>query len=156
MGEETGVAGADFGETDFGEAGAEEAGVTVPVDVDGQTVHFSVSPGGMRTPPGLGEEQEISWRRPTLAPVLDGLTAVARAMGTRLQQTGASKATVEFGCDVSVETNQLLAVFGKATAKSAWKVTLEWTAPETPVVPAPGASGTPGSTGTPAPGAPGA
>jgi len=64
--------------------------------------------------------------------VLDSLTAVARAMGTRLQQTGASKATVEFGCDVSLDTGQLLAVVGKASSKSAWKVTLEWTAPEAP------------------------
>ncbi|MGW2083863.1 CU044_2847 family protein [Streptomyces sp. NPDC001880] len=127
--------------------GVEESGdITVPVDVDGRTVHFSIAPGGGRTQPDLGEEQEISWRRPTLAPVLDGLTSVARAMGTRLQQTGASRATVEFGCDVSIDTGQLLAVFGKATSKSAWKVTLEWTAPETP----PGAPGT----GAPAPGTP--
>ncbi|MFI5768788.1 CU044_2847 family protein [Streptomyces sp. NPDC051658] len=129
----------------------ESADVTVPVDVDGQTVHFSIAPGGRQTQPELGEEQEISWRRPTLAPVLDGLTNVARAMGTRLQQTGASKATVEFGCDVSLDTGQLLAVFGKATSKSAWKVTLEWTAPETPPgTPAPGAPP------APAPGTPGA
>ncbi|MFD7615625.1 CU044_2847 family protein [Streptomyces sp. NPDC059802] len=130
----------------------ESGGVTVPVDVDGQTVHFSIAPGGRQTQPELGEEQEISWRRPTLAPVLDGLTNVARAMGTRLQQTGASKATVEFGCDVSLDTGQLLAVFGKATSKSAWKVTLEWTAPGTPPgTPAPGITGT---SGTPAPGTP--
>ncbi|MGW1432925.1 CU044_2847 family protein [Streptomyces sp. NPDC002431] len=128
MSEETGV--------------GEHEGFSVPVDVDGQTVHFSIAPGGGRARPDLGEEQEISWRRPTLAPVLDGLTHVARAMGTRLQQTGASKATVEFGCDVSVDSGQLFAVFGKATSKSAWKVTLEWTAPEAP----------PGAPGTPAPG----
>ncbi|MGW0964390.1 CU044_2847 family protein [Streptomyces gelaticus] len=137
------------------EKGVEESGdVTVPVEVDGQTVYFSITPGGGTAQPDLGDEQEISWRRPTLAPVLDGLTNVARAMGTRLQQTGASKATVEFGCDVSLDTGQLLAVFGKATSKSAWKVTLEWTAPATPPD-TPGAP-TPGAPPTPAPGTPGA
>ncbi|MFG2357264.1 CU044_2847 family protein [Streptomyces sp. NPDC048521] len=80
-------------------------------------------PGGGFAAPELGEEQEIGWRRPRLEPVLDGLTAVARAMGTRLQQTGAPKATVEFGCDVSFDTGQFLAVVGKASSKSTWKVT---------------------------------
>ncbi|WP_406162622.1 CU044_2847 family protein [Streptomyces canus] len=109
----------------------EEADVTVPVEVDGQKILVSVGPAGEHTGSGLAEEQEIGWRAPRLETVLDSLTAVARAMGTRLQQTGASKATVEFGCDVSLDTGQLLAVVGKASSKSAWKVTLEWTAPET-------------------------
>ncbi|MGW0768891.1 CU044_2847 family protein [Streptomyces sp. NPDC002676] len=105
----------------------------VPVEIDGQTVLMAIGPGGRKAaPPALGEEREIGWRRPRLEPVLDGLTAVARAMGARLQQTGASKATVEFGCDVSFDTGQFLAVVGKATSKSTWKVTLEWTAPEAP------------------------
>ncbi|MFI6608052.1 CU044_2847 family protein [Streptomyces sp. NPDC050507] len=123
---------------------SEETGFTVPVEVDGQTVHLSVAAGGQRTESGLGEEQEIGWRRPSLDPVLDGLTAVARAMGTRLQQTGVSKATVEFGCDVSLDSGQLLAVLGKTTSKAAWKVTLEWSAADAPEpAQSPTAPGTP-------------
>ncbi|MEX0168990.1 CU044_2847 family protein [Streptomyces sp. LMG1-1-1.1] len=118
-----------------GNSESTETETMVPVDIDGQTVLMSVAPGG-RQPAGsglgLGEEKEIGWRRPRLEPVLDGLTAVARAMGTRLQETGASKAIVEFGCDVSFDTGQLLAVVGKASSKSTWKVTLEWTAPAAP------------------------
>lgn len=110
----------------------EGAETMVPVEIDGQTVLMSLAPGGRQPGLDLGEEQEIGWRRPRLEPVLDGLTAVARAMGTRLQQTGASKATVEFGCDVSFDTGQFLAVVGKASSRSTWKVTLEWTAPEAP------------------------
>ncbi|MFG2953858.1 CU044_2847 family protein [Streptomyces sp. NPDC048291] len=102
----------------------------IPVEIDGQAILMAVAPGEGTSQLALGEEQEIGWRRPSLDPVLDGLTAVARSLGTRLQQTGASKATVEFGCDVSFETGQFLAVVGKASSKSAWKVTLEWTAPE--------------------------
>jgi hypothetical protein len=109
----------------------EEANVTVPVEVDGHRMLVSVGSGGLGAS-DLAEEQEIGWRPVRLDSVLDSLTAVARAMGTRLQQTGASKATVEFGCDVSLDTGQLLAVVGKASSKSAWKVTLEWTAPEAP------------------------
>lgn len=104
----------------------------VPVEIDGHKVLLAIGPGGGKAAPALGEEQEIGWRRPRLEPVLDGLTAVARAMGTRLQQTGASRATVEFGCDVSFDTGQFLAVVGKASSRSTWKVTLEWTAPELP------------------------
>ncbi|GAA2771855.1 hypothetical protein GCM10010521_57250 [Streptomyces rameus] len=112
------------------ERGADDETV-VPVEIDGQKVLLAIGPGG-KAAPALGEEQEIGWRRPRLEPVLDGLTAVARAMGTRLQQTGASRATVEFGCDVSFDTGQFLAVVGKASSRSTWKVTLEWTAPEVP------------------------
>ncbi|WP_225830018.1 CU044_2847 family protein [Streptomyces sp. NK08204] len=104
----------------------------VPVEIDGQKVLLAIGPGGRKAASELGEEEEIGWRRPRLEPVLDGLTAVARAMGTRLRQTGASKATVEFGCDVSFDTGQFLAVVGKASSRSTWKVTLEWTAPEAP------------------------
>ncbi|MER6569778.1 CU044_2847 family protein [Streptomyces sp. NPDC001093] len=104
----------------------------VPVEIDGQKVLLSVGPGGRPAGPALGEEQEIGWGRPRLEPVLDGLTALARAMGTRLQQTGASRATVEFGCDISFDTGQFLAVVGKASTRSTWKVTLEWTAAEAP------------------------
>ncbi|WP_328334929.1 MULTISPECIES: CU044_2847 family protein [unclassified Streptomyces] len=110
----------------------EDVQTTVPVEVDGQTVLLSVAAVEQAAGTGQFEEREIGWRESSLEPVLDGLTAVARAMGTRLQQTGAAKATVEFGCDVSFETGQLLAVVGKASSKSAWKVTLEWTAAEPP------------------------
>ncbi|UXY31307.1 hypothetical protein [Streptomyces sp. HUAS TT20] len=61
----------------------EGAETMVPVEIDGQTVLMSVAPGGRQPGLDLGEEQEIGWRRPLLEPVLDGLTAVARAMGTR-------------------------------------------------------------------------
>ncbi|MBW8797905.1 MAG: hypothetical protein JF597_31280 [Streptomyces sp.] len=97
----------------------EDARTTVPVEIDGRTILMSVAPGEGTPVPAPGEEQEIGWRRPSLDPVLDGRTAVARAMGTRLRETGASKATVEFGCDVSFDTGQFLAVVGRASSRSA-------------------------------------
>ncbi|MFE1338598.1 CU044_2847 family protein [Streptomyces sp. NPDC058733] len=109
----------------------EREAAVVPVEIDGQQVLLSVAPGGRGPGSAPAEEREIGWRAARLDSVLDGLTAAARAMGERLQQTGAAKATIEFGCDVSYDSGQLLAVLGKASAKSAWKVTLEWTAPET-------------------------
>ncbi|MFF4979002.1 CU044_2847 family protein [Streptomyces sp. NPDC001046] len=110
----------------------EDADVTIPVEVEGQRVLVSVGSVGQQTVPDLAEEQEIGWRAVRMDSALDSLTAVARSLGTRLQQTGASKATVEFGCDFSFDSGQLLTVVGKASAKSAWKVTLEWSAPEVP------------------------
>ncbi|MFF9817189.1 CU044_2847 family protein [Streptomyces sp. NPDC014006] len=109
----------------------EGAAAVVPVEIDGHQVLLSVASGGRGPVTDPAEEREIGWRAARMDSLLDGLTAAARAMGERLRQTGATKATVEFGCDVSYESGQLLAVLGKASAKSAWKVTLEWTAPET-------------------------
>ncbi|MFI1106669.1 CU044_2847 family protein [Streptomyces physcomitrii] len=41
----------------------------------------------------------------------------------------ASKVTREFGCDMALESGALIAAIGKASAKSAFKVTLEWEKP---------------------------
>jgi hypothetical protein len=99
----------------------------VPVTADGQTLYLSVQRLGSTT--SGGSEHEIAARRPTLEEAVDSLVGVARAVGTRLQQTGSDKATVEFACEFAVESGTLVAVLGKATARSTFKVALEWTAP---------------------------
>lgn len=100
-------------------------GTLVPLQVEGQLVYLSAQELG----PPRGEEDEIAWRPPTLEQALDGLMGVARAMGARLQQSDASKVTVEFGCEFAVESGAFVAVIGKASGRSAFKVALEWTAP---------------------------
>jgi hypothetical protein len=95
----------------------------VPLSVDGQLVYLAVERSGSH------EEEDVGWRPPTLERGLDGLMSVARAMGARLQQSDASRAVVEFGCEFAVESGSLVAVIGKASGKSAFKVTLEWTRP---------------------------
>ncbi|MGC9538130.1 CU044_2847 family protein [Streptomyces sp. UG1] len=93
---------------------------------DGQTLYLSVQRLGATTG---GSEREIAARRPTLEEAVDSLVGVARAVGARLQQTGSAKATVEFACEFAVESGTLVAVLGKATARSTFKVALEWVAP---------------------------
>lgn len=93
----------------------------VPVDVDGQRVYVWVEEVGG------GEEQEIALRKPSLDQALDGLMGVVRAMGGRLRSTDASKVSVEFACEFAVESGAFVAVIGKASGKSTFKVALEWT-----------------------------
>ncbi|MGW7047839.1 CU044_2847 family protein [Streptomyces avermitilis] len=115
-----------IGEGVAGDASAEGEAALIPVTADGQTVYLSVQRLGATAG---GSESEIAARRPTLEEAVDSLVGVARAVGTRLQQTGSAKATVEFACEFAVESGTLVAVLGKATARSTFKVALEWVAP---------------------------
>ena len=77
-----------------------------------------------------GEEEEIASRtRPTLDQALAGLTGIAKEVAAKLEGLKASKFTVEFGCEFVLESGAFIAVVGKATARSAFKVGLEWTKP---------------------------
>ncbi|MFG1710898.1 CU044_2847 family protein [Nonomuraea sp. M3C6] len=96
----------------------------VPVMVEGLRVYVEV-----RELDAPGEERPIGIRPPTLEQALDGLMGVAKAMGARLRETGAGKASVEFGCEFALESGSLVAVIGKASGKSTFKVALEWTNP---------------------------
>jgi hypothetical protein len=114
-----------------GELVDETATALVPLDVEGQSVYLEVralGPAGAE----VGDEEEISGRRPSLDQVLDGLMGLARAMGAKLQQSDASTVTVQFGCEVALETGTFVAVIGKASTKSTFTVGLEWTKPSRP------------------------
>ena len=80
--------------------------------------------------PQTGEwEQEIVSRRPSLQAMFGDLAAFARGLGSELQDSGASKVSVEFGCEFAIESGGFVAVIGKASAKSTFTVGLEWTKP---------------------------
>jgi hypothetical protein len=104
----------------------ETSSVLVPMVVNNQRIYLSVQKIG-ETRHGLNEEGEIASRPPTLDKVLDGLTGFAQEMATRLQGTDASKVSVEFGCEFALESGTFVAVIGKASARSTFKVALEWT-----------------------------
>ncbi|MEV0615086.1 CU044_2847 family protein [Nonomuraea sp. NPDC050404] len=101
--------------------------ILVPVTVDGQLVYLTARSASSFA--GPGQEEEIAARRPTLQQVLDGLTGIARALGAQLRKTEADKVTVEFGCEFALESGSFVAVIGKASAKSTFKVGLEWSRP---------------------------
>ncbi|MEW2194710.1 MULTISPECIES: CU044_2847 family protein [Streptomyces griseus group] len=97
--------------------------VVVPVTQDGVRIQvFAVHTEAAAD----GEETAIAARRPGLDQVMSGLNAVARAVGEQARQSTASRVTLEFGCDIALESGSLVAAIGKASAKSAFKVTLEW------------------------------
>ena len=108
---------------------AEDGEVLVPVEVDNHTVMLSLRPSRGGEPRSGEWEQDIVSRRPSLQAVLGDLAAFARELGSHLQDTKASKVSVEFGCELAVETGGFVAVIGKAGAKSTFTVGLEWTKP---------------------------
>ncbi|MFJ3402223.1 CU044_2847 family protein [Streptomyces microflavus] len=102
---------------------AVEETVVVPVTQDGVRIQVFAR---TTEPVTDGEESAIGARRPSLDQIMSGLNAVARAVGEQARQSTASKVTLEFGCDIALESGSLVAAIGKASAKSAFKVTLEW------------------------------
>jgi Trypsin-co-occurring domain 1 len=101
--------------------------VLVPVAAGGHKVYLSVhaiTPGDREA----GDEEEIAARaRPTLDQALAGLSGVAKEIAAELEGLKAAKVSVEFGCEFVLESGGFIAVVGKASARSVFKVGLEWT-----------------------------
>lgn len=74
-------------------------------------------------------EVEVSGRAPTSRQVLKVIRRFAEELTEELGGTDATKVTVEFGCEIAVESGTVFAVLGKASTKSALKVVLEWDRP---------------------------
>lgn len=100
----------------------------VPLTVNGQPVYLSVQRLNAASSDASSED-EIAWRTPSLEQALDGLMGVVHMMGSKLQDSGASKVSIEFGCEFVMELGGLAAVIGKTSGKSAFKVALEWAEP---------------------------
>ncbi|GAA1017732.1 hypothetical protein Aple_024840 [Acrocarpospora pleiomorpha] len=81
---------------------------------------------------GFDEEEELAGS--TLVAAIDGtldevteaLSGLADQLRTALAPSEATKYSVEFGCELAVETGKVVAILGKGSAKCALKVTLEW------------------------------
>ncbi len=77
------------------------------------------------------DEQELSGsvRRMSAATVDQVAAAVggfATRIGASLAQSGCQRYSIEFGCEIAVETGRVVAVLGKGSATSTVKITLEW------------------------------
>jgi hypothetical protein len=105
-----------------------ETDMLVPIEFDGHDVYIAARTIKSQDSGEDVEEYQIVAREPRLERVLDGLTGFARQVVTRLQATDASKVTVQFGCEIAVESGSFVAVIGKASSKSTMTVSLEWTA----------------------------
>lgn len=96
----------------------------MPLHVGDDRVYLSV-----RHLDPAGEEREVAARVPSFDEVVAKVMALANGAVDGLRSTGASRVMLEFGCEVGVEAGQLIAIIGKATGKSTFKIGLEWSAP---------------------------
>jgi hypothetical protein len=97
----------------------------VEFEFDGRKVYLPV-----RKPKGehaSRSESEISSSRPSLDEAMHSVGAFAQMMADKLQDVDVSKVSVEFGCEFALESGSFIAIIGKASAKSSFKVGLEWT-----------------------------
>lgn len=106
----------------MGRSGMDGGSIDVPLVVGGQPVRLRVG----QSPVVAGGESEIAWRQPSLEQALDSLMGVAGAISARLRDADATRVSVEFGCEFAIESGTFVAVIGKASATSAFKVCLEW------------------------------
>ena len=75
---------------------------------------------------GTADEEEIASRMPSFDDVLSKVTTLAAGAIRDLSAIGASKVLLEFGCEFGIESGQLVAIIGKASGKSTFKIGLEW------------------------------
>lgn len=75
----------------------------------------------------LDVDHPVAGRSADLGSVLDGVKGFAKRLSDASADFTADKVTVEFGCEVGLETGGLVAIVGKASGKSSMKITLEWT-----------------------------
>lgn len=95
----------------------------IPVEFEGRTLYVEARPVG-------GGDEEVAGRllkfegfTETLGKVANSVTDAVQAGLTKVKP---AKVTVEFGCEVGVESGQLTAILVKGTAKANLKVTMEW------------------------------
>ncbi|NGO12515.1 hypothetical protein G5C60_34130 [Streptomyces sp. HC44] len=80
------------------------------------------------TPTGDGgdDEQEIAGRLPSIEQVTAAVGGFTERIGAALKQSAPTRFTVEFECEIGFDAGGLVAVLGKGTAKSAFRVVMEW------------------------------
>lgn len=100
---------------------AEDDDALVPVGVDGHAIMLSVQPNRLGKPRADGWEQDIV---APAAVVAGGTRRSGRGgpgTGVRLQDTGACRVSVGFGCEFAVESGGFVAITGTASVASAFK-----------------------------------
>jgi hypothetical protein len=92
----------------------------VPVDLgDGTRILIEVTT--------LGGREKVSELKPLpIKEVMATIETVSKLLGQSLTRIGPSKASVEFGVEVSLETGALTALICKGGGKANLKITLEW------------------------------
>ena len=110
-----------------GDSGASEL---VPVEFEGCTLYVRAASIDGTDSSLLSDERQIGVVDRTLDGVLKGVAGFAKRVVGTMQATDASRVTLEFGCEIAVESGTFVAVIGKNTAKSTLKISLEWAGPQ--------------------------
>lgn len=77
-----------------------------------------------------GHETDVARRSPLdFSEISAQLESLARAVGGPFASLNPTRAAVEFGCSVGVESGKLTALLVNGVANASIKVTLEWTSP---------------------------
>jgi hypothetical protein len=98
-----------------------ESEVLVPLQVgDGATLFVSASPLQRQHDVDV-DEMEIAGRAPSARAVVAVVRDFAHDLTTELAASGVGKFTVEFGCEMAVESGQVFAVLAKgAPSRRSW------------------------------------
>jgi Trypsin-co-occurring domain 1 len=91
----------------------------IPVDVDGITILVEIVGGG-------GEEEIAGGHLPSFANVGKAVSRIAKEMATAIEVAKPKKATVEFGCDLAMESGSLTTLIVKGSGSASIKIILEW------------------------------
>jgi hypothetical protein len=77
-------------------------------------------------PSTVGTEEEIAIRVPSFDGFTEAVGKIAMSVRAALKDVEPSRAVVEFGVDVGLESGQLTAMIVKGTGTAHVTVTLEW------------------------------
>lgn len=101
----------------------------LPLD-DGTSIYVEASLLDGYLIAGAEGETEVAAVAPNLESLLDSLVAFSSRIAKSFATTNATSAAVEFGCEVGIESGRLVALIGKASGKTTFKVRLEWANPQ--------------------------
>jgi hypothetical protein len=74
----------------------------------------------------MGGDEDVAFSATPFDDVVAALDEVSTNFVKSFRRARPSKATVEFGCEVGLESGKLTAILVKGSAKANFKITLEW------------------------------
>ncbi|WTE75309.1 hypothetical protein OH775_48925 [Streptomyces sp. NBC_01615] len=72
------------------------------------------------------DEREIAGRVPSIDQVTEAVGGFTERIGAALRRSAPTRFTVEFECEIGFDAGGLVAILGKGSAKSAFRVVMEW------------------------------
>ncbi|MEU8982603.1 CU044_2847 family protein [Streptomyces sp. NPDC048309] len=108
---------------------AEDSSSVTRVEVGDAVLFVQATPLGGTPQRDALEDEEVAGIVPDLSGVTSALSTFAGQLNQAFHQAAPQRATVEFGCQLAVESGKLTALIVKGSAAANLKVTLEWSRP---------------------------